>query len=709
MFEFSIACKYLIPRRRQLSVSIISIISIIVIALVVSLIIVFFSITDGLEKNWIRKLTALTAPVRITPTPSYYQSYYYMIDGISEKGGYRNKTIREKQLSDSTNPYDDNYDQEIPSHWPVPHLNSEGTLVDPVKLAYEAVNEISTFEGLYAQDYELTSSHIFLNLLRDADTPSTFKYPGNIRSTLSYPAYLGNFESENGPMVHTLLPVEGKDIHNLFRLLGTATSIEDHPPEKTTKYSSEIFREQLNHFFELIHPRELITPSFGWQIPEHLYPQKANWNGYAASKDGKITHVYISSKRHEEAPFLNWLDDKQETLKPVTLIFSESNPLVIKSKDSAESTQALKTPLILAPNLSIKADLDPDSLHEAHSIYDLKFQVTFPVQNSILTGKISLSSLHIGTTDLSSGPFPWVHQPDPSSLNLHLPKDSHNGEGAVLPKSFREAGVLIGDKGYLTYTSATASILQEQRVPIYVAGFYDPGIIPIGGKFILVDPETTSIVRSSHQQEEHAFITNGINVRFDNIKQADEVKAKLVDAFQQRGISRYWTIETYREYEFTKEIIQELQNQKHIFMLIAIVIILVACSNIISMLIILVNDKKTEIGILQTMGATAKSIAFIFGLSGAIIGLLGSLLGLGMALLILSNLNSLIQVISQMQGHELFNASLYGKVLPHKVSSEALLFVLCATSLISLLAGIVPAIKASTLRPAQIFKSTGAG
>ena len=59
---------------------------------------------------------------------------------------------------------------------------------------------------------------------------------------------------------------------------------------------------------------------------------------------------------------------------------------------------------------------------------------------------------------------------------------------------------------------------------------------------------------------------------------------------------------------------------------IGLVVLLVACCNIISLLILLVNDKKKEIGILQAMGATKKSIALIFGLSGALIGLVDDLL-----------------------------------------------------------------------------------
>src|ERR1043165_8185972 len=117
MFELSVACKYHLPRRRQLSVSIISIISVLVIALVVWLIVVFFSVTDGLEKNWVNKLTALTAPVRMTPTESYFNSYYYLIDSISASSNYSAKTIGEKQKTAAADPYDATHDEEIPDTW----------------------------------------------------------------------------------------------------------------------------------------------------------------------------------------------------------------------------------------------------------------------------------------------------------------------------------------------------------------------------------------------------------------------------------------------------------------------------------------------------------------------------------------------------------------------------------------------------------------
>lgn len=86
-------------------------------------------------------------------------------------------------------------------------------------------------------------------------------------------------------------------------------------------------------------------------------------------------------------------------------------------------------------------------------------------------------------------------------------------------------------------------------------------------------------------------------------------------------------------------------------------------------------------------------------------GLIGSVIGIALALLTLDNLQTLIDFISRVQGFEMFNPSFFGETLPNEISIEALTFVLTATALISLVAGVVPALKASLLRPSAILRS----
>ena len=122
MFELSIALKYLIPRKKQLSVSLIALLSVTVISLVVWLVLVFLSVTEGIERNWLQKLTTLNAPVRITPTKHYYSSYYYQIDGIAADSHYAAKNIAEKNKAALSDPYNPSEDGQLPAHFPQPDL-----------------------------------------------------------------------------------------------------------------------------------------------------------------------------------------------------------------------------------------------------------------------------------------------------------------------------------------------------------------------------------------------------------------------------------------------------------------------------------------------------------------------------------------------------------------------------------------------------------
>jgi lipoprotein-releasing system permease protein len=241
-------------------------------------------------------------------------------------------------------------------------------------------------------------------------------------------------------------------------------------------------------------------------------------------------------------------------------------------------------------------------------------------------------------------------------------------------------------------------------MPIYVAGFYDPGILPLGGKIMLANQYVTAMIRSSYPNDQSS-LSNGINVRFDDLDDAEIVKERLQTAFRKAGIEKYWNIETYREFEFTKDFLQQLRSERNLFTLISAIVIIVACANIVSMLIILVTNKKMEIGILRAMGASSRSVALIFGTCGIVMGLVGSLLGLLAAIFTLRNLQGLIDLISLLQGFDAFNPVFYGDSLPNEVSVDALIFVMCATALTSLIAGVIPAVKASLMRPSAILRS----
>ncbi len=510
MFELSLAFKYLIPRKRQLSASIISLLSIGVIALVVWLVIVFFSVTIGLERLWTEKMVALTAPLRVLPTEHYIDSYYFQVDAASLESDYTHKSLSEKLATQISDPYDPEIDPELPIGLPAPDLDENGELRDLVKLAFQAAATVGV-----PRDYEITVANLKLELIRPfSRDPHTF---------LSQASFLLSFDPHNPDLHRSLLPIEEEDRQNL-------------------------------------------------QLQLSLQGRRS------------------------------------------------ANILLEKSDDG-----------------------------------------------------------------------------------YLLPKDGES-YGVLIAQHFRDSGVKIGDRGYLSYHTPTASNIQEQRISIHVAGFYDPGIIGIGGKMVLIDKTITSLVRAGRKQQDD-ISTMGINVWIDDYRKADAAKEKINAELQRLGISKQWRVETYKEYEFTKVILQQLHSDRNLFSLIALIIILVACSNIITLLILLVNDKTKEIGVLRAMGATAGSIALIFGLCGLAMGIAGSLIGATLALLTLRFLNPIVDAMSALQGFDAFNATFYGETLPNALSGEALASVMVATALLSLFAALVPAVKAALLKPATVLRS----
>lgn len=707
MFELSVALKYLLPRKRQLSVSLIALISMLVISLVVWLIVVFFSVTSGLEKNWISRLIALTAPVRVTPTEAYYDSYYYKIDSISSDSDYSHKSLGEKREALAADPYDPDMDMEVPRHWPRPHRNKDGSLKDLVGEAFAAVDTIQT-PGIQAQDYEITTANVRITLLRERQDSPLYEPDGYI-SHISQSSYVSSFNGNNPQLAGALLPVKADDINNSLRLLAISDeNVRNDNPRGAGFVNRQQFSQRAHAFFQQVQVKTLCAPSAGWLMPPQIIPKEGTVSACFVEEQDRIHQIVIPTDKKHIDTVRKDLEMRGYPCHTAELEFTPEG-LVLHGKGRAARI-ANDTPLILAGKSTMQASIVPDSIDRSPAAAYLEFDISLSLQNVPVKGRVSFEGLEVDTMDIArefkeppkEAPL-WLYKQGEEAV---LPFHDGSGDGVLLAKHFIDSGVQVGDRGFLAYYTPTASSYQEQRIPIYVAGFYDPGILPIGGKFIMVTRDITSVIRAANAQ--HGDLQgNGINVWLNDLDDAQQVKAQLVAELQRRGIDRYWHVETYQEYEFTRAIIQQIRSDKNLWSLISLIIILVACSNIVTMLILLVNDKKVEIGILRAMGATSTSIATIFGTCGAIMGMLGSILGIVTAVFTLQNLQGLIDLLSRLQGHELLNTAFFGEVLPNQANHETLVFVAISTVILSLVAGIIPAVKASLLKPSAVLRAEG--
>ncbi len=635
-------------------------------------------------------MIALTAPVRVKPTDAYYQSYYYLVDAISHRADYGVKSIGEKRLAAEADPYDRLADQEIPADWAEPLRDPDGNVKDLVKELFASLQALKDIPGLKAIDYEHTPFvNLRIRLLRGEGLAEAQSY-------LTQVVMLGSIDPENPALVSALLPVGARDVDNVLRMAAAAPG---HASEEEAEPLSVLdAQKRLTAVLDAIEISHLETPQGGWVLPRRLYPKEAKLKGVAVEQQNRLTQVIVPLSAASVPSIVQALSTFGYAVHPTDISLKDSKPYL---GDHAPLSRSV--PLALPQQIALKAQILPESQARARHSRDLRFQLTFALQDQPVEGPVDCRQLHVSqyTVKQPGSELPWVRVHEKEVI---LPSDEVAGEPLLLPRQFRDSGVLIGDRGSIAYQTQTTSSVQEQRIPFFVAGFYDPGIIPLGGKFALVDKEVTSLIRSSYSMQE-SDQGNGVNVRFDHLGQADEVKARLLAQLQQRGISRYWQVETFREFEFAKDILQQQKSDKNLFLVIAGVIIIVACSNIISMLIILVNDKKVEIGILRSMGASAASISAIFGVCGCFMGLTGSAIGVLAAIYTLHHLDGLIAFMGNVQGHDMFNPIFYGSSLPNELSMEALIFVVVATTFFSLIAGIVPAVKASLLKPSATLRS----
>lgn len=140
-------------------------------------------------------------------------------------------------------------------------------------------------------------------------------------------------------------------------------------------------------------------------------------------------------------------------------------------------------------------------------------------------------------------------------------------------------------------------------------------------------------------------------------------------------------------------------------MYIAMVLVIgVACFNIISTLVMAVKDKQGDIAIQRTLGANNRFIQHIFLWYGLISGMKGAVWGILLGVVISLNLTSIIKSLENFFGVKLLSDGVYFiDFLPSEIHWLDIVWVLLSTIILSLFASLYPAIRASKLEPAKVL------
>ncbi|MBU1808825.1 MAG: lipoprotein-releasing ABC transporter permease subunit [Candidatus Omnitrophica bacterium] len=185
-------------------------------------------------------------------------------------------------------------------------------------------------------------------------------------------------------------------------------------------------------------------------------------------------------------------------------------------------------------------------------------------------------------------------------------------------------------------------------------------------------------------------IVSGVAVRIDNSDDADSVKRELQAMLGLQYDVRTWV-------DMNKNLLIALKLEKTVMFIILILIVTVACFNIASTLIMTVLEKTKDIGILKAIGATNLNVMAIFALQGGFIGILGTALGAGLGV-------GMCYLLKTYKFITLPKEIYYIDKLPVKIAEGDIQLIVISSILISFIATIYPAYKASKLQPVEALR-----
>jgi len=217
-----------------------------------------------------------------------------------------------------------------------------------------------------------------------------------------------------------------------------------------------------------------------------------------------------------------------------------------------------------------------------------------------------------------------------------------------------------------------------------VAGLFDSG-------WSEYDSSLAYMYLSDAQQFfELGDVVTNIGIRVKDVDQAQEIARRI-----QQGLGFPYMTEDWSR--LWPNLFSALRLERWVYILVLLLMVLIAAFNIISTLIMMVMEKRRDIAILQSMGATRRGIRRIFLIKGCVIGAVGTVLGVVLGL-------GICLLIQRYQFIELPRDVFLVSTVPVSISAGYFVLVAGASFLICLLASIYPARQAARLDPVEIIR-----
>lgn len=250
--------------------------------------------------------------------------------------------------------------------------------------------------------------------------------------------------------------------------------------------------------------------------------------------------------------------------------------------------------------------------------------------------------------------------------------------------------VLMAPQGQFTPTGVVPRLKQFTLVGLFQIGMYE---YDAGLALIHID-DAAKLYRMENK-------VSGVRLKLDDLFDAPSIAYSLRDQLNQSGGNYYVTDWTQQHANFFRAV----QMEKRVMFIILTLIVAVAAFNIVSTLVMAVTDKRADIAIMRTLGASPISIMLIFIIQGALIGLIGTMLGALFGIVIALNIDTIIPFIEHLlQVQFLAKDVYYISDLPSDLIWSDVITIVVMSFILSLLATLYPSWKASKINPAEALR-----
>lgn len=256
-------------------------------------------------------------------------------------------------------------------------------------------------------------------------------------------------------------------------------------------------------------------------------------------------------------------------------------------------------------------------------------------------------------------------------------------------------GVGVGDK--VTFVAPEVSVTPAGVFPrmkrFTVSGIFHVGAGEIDGYVAIAN--ISDLARLHRWKPDQV---QGLRLRFADLFQAPRIAWELAGQLGDDFYSRDWTRTHGNLY-------QAIRMEKAMIGLLLLLIVAVAAFNIISTLVMVVTDKRGDIAILRTLGATPRQIMAIFMVQGTVIGVVGTLVGAVLGILAALNVSGWIAALERLIGHKFLSAEVYFiDYLPSRLMAADVVQVCVAALVLSFFATLYPAWRAARTQPAEALR-----